>query len=111
MLTNKNFTGQNGSSPYKLQIDITCMATYGDITAFGGTVKRTNDPSLEDAVFFSVQDNGEPGAGLDKISRAYFWDDSMTTDGDPQACNNIDTLNYTPLETIERGNVQVRPTS
>jgi hypothetical protein len=106
-LINRNFTGANGKSPYQLHIDISCMKTFGNTVYFGGTVKRTNDPSLVDAVFFAVQDNGEPGKGLDKISRVFFWDDDPSTTGDPQACQN-NTVGDFPLETIESGNVQVR---
>ena len=74
---------------------------------FGGTVKRTNDPSLVDAVFFAVQDNGEPGKGTDKISRVFFWDDDPSTTGDPQACQ-LNVVDDFPLETIESGNIQVK---
>ena len=104
VLNNPNFEvdGKN----YQLQIDISCMKVVGDIAIFGGTTKRTNDSNLVDAVFFSVQDNGEPGKE-DKISRAFFWDDDPTTTGDPQACLLNGPADF-PLETIERGNIQVR---
>ena len=106
-LVNPEFTGANGHSPYQLQIDISCMKTVGNIAIFGGTTKRTNDPSLVDAVFFSVQDNGEPGNGRDKISRAFFWDDDPNTQGDPQACQAVGPTDF-PLETITAGNIQVK---
>jgi hypothetical protein len=83
------------------------MKVVGNIAIFGGTVKRTNDPSLVDAVFFSVQDNAEPGKGVDKISRVFFWDDDPNTTGDPQACQLVTPTDF-PLETIEAGNIQVR---
>ena len=105
-LTNKAFTGANGTSPYKLHIDISCMKSFGNTVYFGGTTKSTNDPSLVDAVFFAVQDNGEPGKA-DKISRAFFWDDDPETTGDPQACQ-LNAVDDFPLETIEKGNIQVR---
>ncbi len=108
-LVNRNFTGANGTSPYRLKIDISCMNVVGDVTFFGGTVKRTNDPSLVDAVYFAVQDNGEPGKGVDKISRVAFFDDDPNTTGDPQLCMfNTPDDGYLPLETIEKGNIQVR---
>src|SRR4051794_20169395 len=106
-LTNKSFTGANGTSPYKLHVDISCMKVVGNIAIFGGTTKRTNDPNLVDAVFFSVQDNGEPGKDNDKISRAFFWDDDPATTGDPQACQLTGPTDF-PLETIETGNIQVK---
>lgn len=106
ILHNPAFQGTNGNA-YQLQIDITCMKVIGNIATFGGTVKRTNDPSLVDAVFFSVQDNGEPGKNNDKISRVFFWDDDPNTTGDPQACQFVGPADF-PLEPIENGNIQVR---
>jgi hypothetical protein len=94
---------------YQLQIDITCMKRIGNVAFFGGTTQRTNDPSLVDAVFFSVQDNGEPGKN-DKLSRVFFWDDDPDTTGDPQACQ-FNVLGDFPMETIQKGNIQVRPAS
>ena len=107
-LVNKAFTGANGKAPYLLQVDISCGKMLDSNTAIlGGTTKRTNDPSLVDAVFFSVQDNGEPGANKDKVSRAYFWDDDPNTQGPPSACLNS-TLADVPLETIVSGNLNVK---
>jgi hypothetical protein len=107
VLHNPAFTNENGQK-YQLQIDIKCMKRFGNIAVFGGTTKRTNDPSLVDAVFFSVQDNGEPGRDRDKISKAFFWDDDPTTTGDPQACQSNTATDF-PLETIDSGNIQVKP--
>lgn len=106
-LHNPAFTVDNGQK-YQLKLDITCMKVYGNIAVFGGLTRRTNDPNLVDAAFFSVQDNGEPGNGVDKISRVFFWDDDPNTTGDPQACQ-LTGPNDFPLETIENGNIQVRP--
>ncbi|HTG79165.1 MAG TPA: hypothetical protein VL553_06160, partial [Sphingomicrobium sp.] len=51
-LINKAFTGENGKAPYLLQLDIKCGKMVDATTAiFGGTVKRTNDPSLVDTVY------------------------------------------------------------
>jgi hypothetical protein len=105
-LVNPAFKGANSKAPYQLQIDIVCMNIVGNVAFFGGTTKRTNDPSLVDAVFFSAQDNGEPGKN-DMLSRAFFWDDNPSTQGDPQACRLM-TVADAPLERIETGNIQVR---
>ena len=106
-LINKAFTGENGKSPYLLQLDIKCGKMVDANTAiFGGTVKRTNDTSLVDTVYFSVQDNGEPGAGSDKVSRAFFFDGDPATTGDPAVCLGA-TLTDLPLETIVSGNLNV----
>lgn len=92
---------------YQLQIDIQCMKVIGNVAFFGGTTRRTNDPNLVDAVYFSVQDNGEPGRDRDMISRAFFFDDDPNTTGDPQLCLG-NQLGDFPMETIESGNIQVR---
>jgi hypothetical protein len=107
VLHNPEFTGVNGNSPYMLQIDISCMKVIGDWAVFGGMTKRTNDPSLVDAVFFAVQDNGEPGKGLDEISLVFFWDDDPNTTGDPATCQFVTPTDF-PLMTIESGNIQIR---
>lgn len=106
ILHNPAFEGENGNA-YQLKIDITCLRVVGNVAIMGGTTKRTNDPNLVDAVFFSVQDNGEPGRDRDKISSAFFWDDDPNTTGDPQACLLTGPTDF-PLNTIESGNVQVR---
>ena len=106
VLHNPAFTGDNGQK-YQLQIDISCMKVVGNIAIFGGTTKRTNDSSLVDAVFFAVEDNGNPGKNLDRISGAYFFDNDPTTTGDPQACQNNLITDFI-LETIISGNISVR---
>lgn len=108
VLRNPAFAGDNGKD-YYLNLDITCMKVYpGNIAVFGGFPRRTNDSNLNEAAFFSVQDNGEPGKGTDKISRVYFFDDDPNTTGDPQACEITGPTDL-PLEPIESGNIQVKP--
>ena len=106
-LINPAFTGANGKSPYRLHIDVKCMQVVGNTAVIGGTTKSTNDPNLVDAVYFTVQDNGEPGKGKDQISSVYFWDDNPATTGDPMACL-LTGLNDFPLSPIDSGNVQVK---
>jgi hypothetical protein len=105
-LVNPAFTGANGKSPYQLHIDIKCMKVVGNMAFFGGTTRRTNDPNLVDAVFFSAVDNGEPGKN-DMLSRAYFFDDNPSLQGDPASCQYM-TVADAPPEPIEAGNIQVR---
>jgi ribosomal protein L28 len=106
VLHNPTFTTANGQK-YQLQIDISCMKVIGNTIFFGGLTKRTNDPNLVDAAYFSVQDNGEPGKGTDKISRVFFFDDDPNTTGDPQLCQG-NVIGDFPMETIESGNINVR---
>ena len=111
VLINPAFTGENEHAPYQLHVDISCMDVVGNIAIMGGTTRRTNDPNLVDAVFFTVQDNGEgrDAVARDMISRVFFWDDDPDTTGDPQACL-LTAPGAFPLEPIENGNIQVWPT-
>lgn len=106
ILHNPAFTTDNGQN-YMLHIDISCMNVQGSTVFFGGTTQRTNDPNLVDAVYFSVQDNGEPGANSDMISQATFFDDNPSTTGDPALCMNNRPGDF-PMMTIDAGNIQVR---
>jgi hypothetical protein len=89
---------------YKSQIEISCMYVEGNTAVFGGTVKKQNDPGLEefDSAFFIVQDNGEPGKNLDQISTVYF--DNVVG---PEACLETATNTFL-LQPIESGNINVR---
>jgi hypothetical protein len=104
-LPNPTFTVDNGQR-YQLQIDIQCMRVVGNVAIFSGTTRRTNDPNLIDTVYFSVQDNSEPGMNRDRISKVFFSDapDAATA---PQLCSGNQLVNL-PMTTIESGNIQVR---
>ena len=107
-LINKAYSGDSGHGPYMLQVDVSCGKMLDDHTAIlGGMTRKTNDSSLVDAVYFAVQDNGEPGAMKDMVSRAYFFDDDPATTGDPALCLGS-TLTDLALETIATGNIQVK---
>lgn len=108
-LINPAFSGNPASpAPFQLQLDIECMVVFGNVAIFGGSTRRTNDRNLNDAAFFAVQDNGEPGRN-DRISRVFFFDDDPTTTGDPQLCRNNVPEDFGLLEQIINGNIQVRP--
>ena len=98
--------GSANGKPYLLQIDISCMNIVGDVVFLGGSTHRNTDTKLADAVYFSVQDNGKPGADSDKMSRVYFFDDDPNTTGDPGLCmgNRIGDF---PMETIISGDISV----
>ena len=108
VLHNPAFDGQNGNQPYSLHVDISCMKVIGNVAFFGGTTRRTTDPNLVDAVYWSIEDNGNPGAGNDRISRAFFFDDDPNTTGDPQLCQG-NQLGDFPMEEIQTGNISLRP--
>ena len=107
VLHNPAFRVGNGQK-YQLQVDITCMKVIGNFATFGGTTRRTNDPNLVDAVYFSVQDNGEPGKNRDLMSLAFFFDDDPNTQGDPGLCEFVNPTLFGEGP-IDSGNIQVRP--
>ena len=106
VLHNPADDGAHGNQPYGLLIDISCMKVVGNVAFFGGLTRRTTDPNLVDAVYFSIEDNGQPAAGTDRISRAFFFDDDPTTTGDPQLCQGIQIGDF-PMQTIEAGNIRL----
>ncbi len=91
---------------YSAQFDITCFQVVGNRASFGGDIRKTSDPVFNDefdAAFFTVFDNGEPGADNDTISEVFF--DNVV---EPSACQSIGADDF-PQIPIESGNVQVRP--
>ena len=91
---------------YDAQFDITCLQIVGNRASFGGSIRKTTDPVFNDefdAAFFTVFDNGEPGANNDTISEVFF-DDVV----EPSACQSIGADDF-PQRPIESGNVQVTP--
>ena len=91
---------------YSAQIKITCLQVVGNRASFGGTVRKSSDPVFNDefdAAFFTVYDNGEPGADKDTISLIFF--DNVVG---PESCQFIGPNDFEQIP-IEAGNVQVRP--
>lgn len=91
---------------YDAHFDITCLQIVGNRASFGGSIKKTSDPVFNDefdAAFFTVFDNGEPGAGKDTISEVFF--DNVV---EPSTCQFIGADDF-PQIPIQSGNVQVRP--
>ena len=106
VLHNPAFSGADGRR-YQASFDISCLKIVDNIAVIGGFVRRTNDPNLVDAAYFTVQDNGEPGKNQDQISSVYFFDDDPNTTGSPALCE-VTEPNAFPFMPIESGNVQVR---
>jgi hypothetical protein len=91
---------------YDAHFDITCLQIVGNRASFGGDVRKSSDPVFNDefdAAFFTVFDNGEPGADNDTISEVFF--DNVV---EPSTCQFIGADDF-PQIPIESGNVQVRP--
>ena len=90
---------------YDAQFDITCLQVVGNRASFGASIRKTSDPVFNDefdAAFFTVFDNGEPGAGNDTISEIFF--DNVV---EPSTCQFIGADDF-PQIPIESGVVQVR---
>ena len=91
---------------YDVQFEITCLQVVGNRVSFGGSIRKSSDPVFNDefdAAFFTVFDNGEPGADNDTISEVFF--DNVI---EPSTCQFIGADDF-PQIPIESGNVQVRP--
>jgi hypothetical protein len=91
---------------YDAHFDITCLQIVGNRASFGGSVRKSSDPVFNDefdAAFFTVFDNGEPGADNDTISEVFF--DNVV---EPSACQFIGADDF-PQIPIESGNVRVTP--
>ena len=91
---------------YDAQFDITCLQIDGNRASFGGSIRKTSDPVFNDefdAAFFTVFDNGEPGADNDTISEVFF--DNVV---EPGACQFIGADDF-PQIPIQSGNVRVSP--
>jgi len=91
---------------YDAHFDITCLQVVGNRASFGGSIRKTSDPVFNDefdAAFFTVFDNGEPGADTDTISSVFF--DNVV---EPGACQSIGADDFSQVP-IESGGVQVRP--
>lgn len=91
---------------YDAQFNITCLQIVGNRASFGGSIRKTSDPVFNDefdAAFFTVFDNGQPGANNDTISEVFF--DNVV---EPSTCQFIGADDF-PQIPIESGNITVRP--
>jgi hypothetical protein len=91
---------------YDAHFAITCLQIVGNRASFGGSIRKTSDPVFNDefdAAFFTVFDNGEPGADNDTISEVFF--DNVV---EPSACQFIGADDFLQIP-IQSGNVQVNP--
>lgn len=109
ILHNPAFTGID-SKRYYLQLDVVCMKVENNHAIIAGFPKRTNDENLNLGAAFYVEDNGEPGKDIDKITRVNFFDPNGPLD--PYDCGSVEMLNFvlnnSAPEPIEAGNIQVK---
>ena len=101
-LINRNFTGDNGHSPYISHIAITCAFKAEDgVFYFGGFPTHTNDSVLDDAAFFAVRDGA--------ITPVAFWDDIPGRTGDPSTCSGfLPDENASGFQELTKGDFRIK---
>lgn len=93
-----------------MRIDCLLVLPDGKTARLSGVITRTSFPFAEapvgEVARFTVQDNGEPGVGLDKFSgvppNPQHRDCEDPDFGEPQPAR------VAPTRTVNRGNIQVR---
>ena len=91
---------------YDAHFSISCLQIVGNRASFGGSIRKSSDPVFNDefdAAFFTVFDNGEPGADNDTISEVFF--DNVV---EPSTCQFIGADDFLQIP-IQSGNVRVTP--
>jgi len=101
-LINRNFSAENGSNaPYIANIKISCVKVVEGEIILGGETTSTNDPVLDDAVFFAVSSDGTA------LSSAFFWDDQLGHTGIPGNCQFNNAGDF-PTNDLIRGSFRIR---
>ena len=112
-LINRGFSGDSGKGPFRDHIDITCGYRASPTTVVLGGTSRSNDSNLNgEAVFFTIQDNGNPGKNSDAASGANYFDGDPDTTGtaDPATCLATGATDFGSA-TVLRGNFTIRETN
>jgi hypothetical protein len=93
-----------------MRIDCLSVLPDGKTARLSGVVTRTSFPFPDAPVGevhrFTVQDNGEPGAGSDKFSGVP--PNPLARDCDDADFGQPDPARVAPTRTVNRGNIQVR---
>ena len=95
-----------------IHMSIDCLAVLADgkTARLSGVITRTSFPFAEAPVGevhrFTVQDNGEPGAGLDKFSGVP--PNPLARECDDADFGQPEPARVAPTRTVNRGNIQVR---
>jgi hypothetical protein len=103
---------QLGNRDLVIHIRIDCLHVLpdGKTARLSGVVTRTSYPDVEVPVGevhrFSVQDNGEPGAGVDRFSGVP--PNPLNRDCDDADFGAPEPGRVAPTRTVNRGNIQVR---
>lgn len=95
-----------------IHMDIDCLLVLDDgkTARLSGVITRTSFPFAEAPVGevhrFTVQDNGEPGAGVDKFSGVP--PNPLARDCDDADFGEPAPARVAPTRTVNRGNIEVR---
>ena len=109
-IASRKFQLDNRELVVHMSIDCLSVLADGKTARLSGVITRTSFPFLEAPVGeihrFTVQDNGEPGAGVDKFS-------GVPPNPDARECDHPDfgspaPARVAPTRTVNRGNIQVR---
>ena len=109
-IASRKFTLDGVELVIHMRIDCLSVLPDGKTARLSGVITRTSFPFAEAPVGeihrFSVQDNGEPGAGVDKFSGVPpnpLGRECDDTDFGQPAPGRVE-----PTRTVNRGNIQVR---
>ena len=109
-IASRKFQLDNRDLVIHMRIDCLHILPDGKTAQLSGVVTRTSYPDLEVPVGevhrFSVQDNGEPGAGVDKFSGVP--PNPLNRDCDDADFGQPEPGRVAPTRTVNRGNIQVR---
>ena len=103
---------QLGNVDLVIHMRIDCLAVLpdGKTARLSGVITRTSFPFAEAPVGeihrFTVQDNGEPGAGVDKFSGVP--PNPLARECDDADFGQPEPGRVAPTRTVNRGNIQVR---
>jgi hypothetical protein len=109
-IASRKFRLDNRELVIHMRIDCLHVLPDGKTAQLSGVITRTSYPDSEVPVGkvhrFTVQDNGEPGAGVDKFS-------GVPPNPQARECDDPnfglpEPLRVAPTRTVNRGNIQVR---
>ena len=109
-IASRKFQLDNRDLVIHMRIDCLNVLPDGKTAQLSGVITRTSYPFAEAPVGevhrFTVQDNGEPGAGLDKFSGVP--PNPLARDCDDADFGQPEPVRVAPMRTVNRGNIQVR---
>jgi hypothetical protein len=109
-IASRKFQLDNVDLVIHMRIDCLHILPDGKTAQLSGVVTRTSFPFPDAPVGevhrFSVQDNGEPGAGVDKFSGVP--PNPLVRDCDDVDFGEPEPGRVAPTRTVNRGNIQVR---